>query len=105
MRKATISAQVIQNHRRRDGVCELFVNANQFVFQGAAAIRYVVNLPSGRPGGYDRAFPARYLIGCGLGWFGCIIRPGWRGPVPEVRECEAGPIARSQDQAVSFSEA
>jgi len=27
-----------QNHRRRDGVCELFVNANQFVFQGAAGM-------------------------------------------------------------------
>jgi len=35
-----------QNHRRRDGVFELFVNANYFFFQGPAGITVSSNLPS-----------------------------------------------------------
>lgn len=33
MSKRTTSADVIQIHRRRDGVCELLVNANLFSFR------------------------------------------------------------------------
>lgn len=33
MRRTTTSADAIQTHRRLGGVCELFVDANQFVFQ------------------------------------------------------------------------
>jgi hypothetical protein len=33
MSRSTTSADVIQIHRRRDGVCELLVNANLFSFR------------------------------------------------------------------------
>ena len=36
MSKTTRAANAGQSHRRRGGVCELFVDANLFFFQGAA---------------------------------------------------------------------
>jgi hypothetical protein len=62
MSRSTTSADVIQIHRRRDGVCELLVNANLFFFQDAAGITVSSNLPFRRPGQNRRAPHEPYLF-------------------------------------------
>ena len=47
--RSRASADAIQIHRRRDGVCELLVNANLLFFQGAAGISVSSNLPFQKP--------------------------------------------------------
>jgi hypothetical protein len=60
--KTTIAAKTGQNHRRRDGACELFVNANLFFFQGPAGIPVSINLPFGRPPPLSRTLPPQVPI-------------------------------------------
>jgi hypothetical protein len=48
MSKTMRAANPSQSHRVRDGVGELFVDANLFFFQGPAGITISINLPSGR---------------------------------------------------------
>jgi hypothetical protein len=62
MRRKRTSADAIQIHRRRDGVCELLVNANLFIFQGAAGTSVSSNLPFQRLRQNKQALQARYFI-------------------------------------------
>ena len=62
MSKTMMSADVIQIHRQRDGVCELLVDANLFFFQGPAGISVSSNLPFRRPGQNRHALHERYLF-------------------------------------------
>lgn len=72
MRRTIAMANAGQIHRRRGGVFELFVNANLFFFQGAAAIPVSSNLPSRRANEARHTLQARCLFGCLQLCFGCM---------------------------------
>ena len=77
MSNTTTATKPNQSQRARDGVGELFVDANLLFFQGAAGITIKVSIY--HPGGSDSRAEAfsQVPIGCGEGDFGCIVRsPG-----------------------------
>jgi hypothetical protein len=71
-----VATSAIQSHRRRDAVCELFVDANLFFFQGPAGISVRINLPSREALTAGLNSRAQVPIGCPESGFGCILRLG-----------------------------
>src|ERR1700690_478381 len=72
----TRAASVGQIHRGRGGVFELFVNANQSFFQGAAGVKS--NLPSRRQRQIHRGLPSTVSVWMRAAWLRVQNRGGSR---------------------------